>query len=106
MHPFTPMAIIDMLSILPSLTILNSGFRVLRVFRLMRTFRIFRVLKVARYSKNIEFILKVMKRQKDSLIVVLWFAIAYVLVSALVIFNVEPNTFDTFLMQFIGQRFP
>ena len=93
LYPFTPMAIIDLLSILPSLTVLNSGFRVLRTLRLMRTLRIF---KAVRYSKSIIFISSVIKRQKDSLFAVLGFATAYVLVSALVIFNVEPETFDTF----------
>lgn len=95
-YPFTPMAIIDLLSILPSITILNSGFRLLKIFRLMRTFRVFRVFKAVRYSKNIMLILRVLKRQRDSLLVVLWLAIAYVLVSALIIFNVEPQTFDSF----------
>lgn len=90
------MAIIDLLSILPSITILNSGFRLLKIFRLMRTFRVFRVFKAVRYSKNIMLILRVLKRQRDSLLVVLWLAIAYVLVSALIIFNVEPQTFDSF----------
>lgn len=95
-YPFTPMAIIDLFSILPSITILNSGFRLLKIFRLMRTFRVFRVFKAVRYSKNIMIILRVLKRQRDSLLVVLWLAIAYVLVSALIIFNVEPQTFDSF----------
>ena len=95
-YPFTPMAIIDLLSILPSMTILNSGFKLLKIFRLLRTFRVFRVIKAVRYSKNIMLILSVLKRQKDSLLVVLWLALAYVLVSALVIFNVEPQTFDSF----------
>lgn len=95
-YPFTPMAIIDLLSILPSMTILNSGFKLLKIFRLLRTFRVFRVFKAVRYSKNIMLILSVLKRQKDSLLVVLWLALAYVLVSALVIFNAEPQTFDSF----------
>lgn len=95
-YPFTPMAIIDLLSILPSMTILNSGFKLLKIFRLLRTFRVFRVFKAVRYSKNIMLILSVLKRQKDSLLVVLWLAVVYVLVSALVIFNVEPQTFDNF----------
>lgn len=95
-YPFTPMAIIDLLSILPSMTVLNSGFRLLKIFRLMRTFRVFRVFKAVRYSKNIMIILNVLKRQRDSLLVVLWLAVAYVLVSALVVFNVEPQTFSTF----------
>ncbi len=62
----------------------------------MRTFRVFRVFKAVRYSKNIMIILRVLKRQRDSLLVVLWLVIAYVLVSALIIFNVEPQTFDSF----------
>lgn len=95
-YPFTPMAIIDLFSILPSITILNSGFRLLKIFRLMKTFRVFRVFKAVRYSKNIMIILRVLKRQRDSLLVVLWLAVAYVLVSALIIFNVEPQTFHTF----------
>lgn len=95
-YPFTPMAIIDLLSILPSITILNNGFKLLKIFRLMRTFRIFRIFKAVRYSKNILLIIKVLKRQKDSLLVVLGLALGYVMVSALIIFNVEPQTFDTF----------
>ena len=63
-YPFTPMAIIDLLSILPSITILNNGFKLLKIFRLMRTFRIFRIFKAVRYSKNILLIIKVLKRQK------------------------------------------
>lgn len=90
------MAIIDLLSILPSITILNNGFKLLKIFRLMRTFRIFRIFKAVRYSKNILLIIKVLKRQKDSLLVVLGLALGYVMVSALIIFNVEPQTFDTF----------
>ena len=62
-YPFTPMAIIDLLSILPSMTILNSGFKLLKIFRLLRTFRVFRVFKAVRYSKNIMLILSVLKRQ-------------------------------------------
>ena len=38
-YPITPMAIIDLVSILPSVTILNSGFRLLKLFRLLRTLK-------------------------------------------------------------------
>ncbi|MCR5157223.1 MAG: ion transporter, partial [Butyrivibrio sp.] len=95
LYPFTPMAIIDLLSILPSITILTRGLRLLRIFRLLRTFRVFRVFKAFRYSKNINMVIHVFKKQKDSLIVVCGFAIAYILISALVIFNAEPETFPT-----------
>ncbi len=95
-YPFTFMAIIDLVSILPSISILSRGFRLLKVARLLRTLRVFRVFKAFRYSKNITILLEVFKKQKDSLMVVCWLAIGYVLVTALVMFNVEPETFDTF----------
>lgn len=94
-YPFTIMAIIDMISILPSITVLNSGYRLFKIFRLMRTFKVFRIFKAFRYSKNITMIVNVFKKQKDSLLVVFGFAVAYVTVSALVIFNAEPETFPT-----------
>ena len=95
-HPFTFWAIIDLISILPSLTMLNRGFRMLRLLRISRMLRIFRVFKAFRYSKSIRIISQVMSKSKDALIVVVFFAVAYVLVSALVIFNVEPESFDSF----------
>lgn len=95
LYPFSFMAIIDLLSILPSLTVLASGYRLLKIFRLFRTFKVFRVFKAFRYSKNITMILNVFRKQKDSLMVVGWFAVAYVIISALVIFNAEPATFLT-----------
>ena len=95
-YPFTPMAIVDLVSILPSLTILNNGFKLLRLLRIGRTFRVFRVFKVFRYSKNFKIILNVLKRSKQSLIAVCSLAAAYILISALVIFNVEPDTFSNF----------
>lgn len=95
LYPFTFMALIDLISILPSLIVINSGYRLLKIFRLFRTLKVFRVFKAIRYSKNITMILNVFKKQKDSLIVVCWFAVAYVIISALVMFNAEPETFET-----------
>ena len=95
-YPFTPMAIIDILAILPSLMIVNNGLRLLKVIRLLRTLRVFRLFKAIRYSSSIKMILGVFKRTKESLLIVCGIAIMYVLVSALVIFNVEPDTFNNF----------
>ncbi len=61
----------------------------------MRTFKVFRIFKAFRYSKNIIMIVNVFRKQKDSLVVVCGFAVAYVLISAMVIFNAEPETFQT-----------
>lgn len=96
LYPFTPMAIIDMLSILPSLTLLNNGFRLLKLFRLLRTLKVLRAFKFLRYSKSFEIISNVFKKQKKILSAVATMAVAYVLISALVIYNVEPETFNTF----------
>ncbi len=96
LYPITPMAILDLLCILPSLSIIDSGFRILKVFRLFRTLRVFRVFKAVRYSKSIHMIKGVFKAQKKPLMTVGMLALVYILISALVIFNVEPDSFDTF----------
>lgn len=98
-YPVTFWAIIDLLSILPSLSVIGNVFRTLKMFRLFRTFRAFRTLKVFktfRYSRNIEIIGDVFRKQKDSLIIVGMLAVSYILISALIVFNVEPETFDNF----------
>lgn len=95
-YPITPWAIIDLLSILPSFSILGNGFRVLRVMRLLRSARVFRAFKMLRYSKNFEIIIRVLKKQKGPLLAVCVMALGYILISALVIFNVEPDSFDSF----------
>ena len=96
LYPFSLMAIIDLLCILPSFSILSSGFRILKIVRLLRTLRVFRAAKMLRYSKSLIIILDVIKEQKAPLMAVLVLALAYILVSALVVFNVEPDTFETF----------
>lgn len=95
-YPFSFMAIIDLLSILPSVALLNKGFKLLRVFRLVRAFRVVRVFRVFRYSKSIKIIATVFRKQKSSLLAVLTLAIAYIMISALIIYNVEPDSFNTF----------
>ena len=95
-YPFSAMAIIDLISILPSLAPLNQGLKTLRLVRMIRAFRVVRIFKSFRYSKNISRIVSVLKKSKNSLIAVGFFAIAYVFVAALVIFNVEPDSFKNF----------
>lgn len=96
LYPLTPMAIIDLLSILPSITLLNSSFKLLKIFRLFRSLRLLKILKLVRYSKSITMICNVFKKQKETFITILVMAITYILVSALVIINVEPETFPTY----------
>ena len=79
------MAIIDLLSILPSLVVLNQSLKALRLFRLARALRVFRIFKVIRYSKNLQRLRNVWASSKS-----------YIFVSALVVFNVEPDSFNNF----------
>ena len=96
MYPFSFMAIVDLLSILPSVIIVNNSLKLLKIFRFFRTFRVFRVFKSFRYSKNIQMFLNVFRKLRESLTVVCVLAIGYIFISALVIFNVEPETFNNF----------
>lgn len=95
-YPFSFMAIIDLISILPSISVINNGFKLLRLVRMVRAFRVFRIFKAVRYSKNVHVILRVLKRSKEPLIAVGTLALAYILISALIILNVEPDSFRNF----------
>ncbi len=96
-YPFTFMAIIDLIAILPSLKILDSGFKLLRVFRIVKVFRVFRIFKIIRYFKSVDVIRYVFKKAREPLAVVSSLAVAYILVMALLVFHVEPNTFHSYL---------
>lgn len=95
-YPVSPMAIVDLASFLPSLSLISSGFKLLRVLRMIRAMRVLRVFKALRYSRSFEIIGNVLRASKKSLMAVCALAGGYILVSALVIFNVEPDSFNSF----------
>ena len=95
-YPLTPLAIFDLLCILPSLHLLNGSFRLFKLARLYRTLLVFRLFKFMRYSRSIRLIRGVFRSQRKPLLLVTAVALTYVLLSALVVFNVEPDTFDSF----------
>ena len=95
-YPVSVMAIIDLLSILPILVDMSSAFRALRVFRLVRALRVIRVLKIFRYSTNMDILASVFRAQRRPLILVMLLAVGYILISAMVIFQVEPDTFSSY----------
>lgn len=88
LYPLTPMAVIDLLSILPGLSIISRGFKLLRITRL---FKILRLFKFLRYSDKIELLWNVIKREKGVLLTVLGIAVFYVFLTALIMFNAEPH---------------
>lgn len=63
---------------------------------MLRALKVFRVVKAARYSKSITIISNVLNDSKEALMAVCTMAGAYILISALIIFNVEPDSFPTF----------
>ena len=96
LYPFSPMAIIDILSVLPSIIMINGALRVLKVVRLIKALRVLKVFRGFRYLKNMTIIANVLKKQKRSLTTVCFLAVGYIFLAALVIFNVEPETFNTY----------
>ena len=94
--PFSPMAIIDLVAILSSVSFVSNGFKLFRVLRMIRAMRVLRVFKAIRYSKSFEIIGNVLRASKESLIAVCTLAGGYILISALVVFNVEPDSFHSF----------
>ena len=104
-YPFTPMAIIDILYILPTFNLLSHTFKVVRVSRLLK---ILRVIKIVRYYEPLEIIIAVIRRQCKILWTVFSLAVFYIFITALIMFNAEedinPETgcylFDTFFDAF------
>lgn len=87
-YPYSFWAIIDLLTILPSFHLLGSNFKILRTIRLMK---ILRLMKALRYTKQLFLFIDVLKKERKVLTVVLLFAVAYIFVTALLMFNFEPR---------------
>lgn len=84
---FTPMAICDLLSILPFyLTFASIDLRFIRIFRL---FRIFRVAKVGRYYKSLDIIRKAVVNKKEELLLSTFMMLTLLVVSSSVMYVVE-----------------
>ena len=96
LYPFTPMAIIDLLSFLPGLIVINASIEMIKLVRLIRLLKALRAFKFLRYSKSFDIIAVVFEKQKTVLSAVATMAIAYTFASALVVYNIEPETFETF----------
>lgn len=88
LYPFTIFAIIDLLSIIPSFTVFNRAFKLLRITRLLKILRVFRFL---RYSKNMRILFKVLHKERHILFTVFLIAVAYIFITALIMFNLEES---------------
>lgn len=96
LYPITPMALLDLLCILPSFNVIAGAFRVLKIARIFRTLRVFRSIRIVRKSKSISIFIEVIRKQSTQLVTVLVVAAAYIFVCAMVMYNLEPEIFSDF----------
>ena len=100
-YPFTLIAIIDLLTILPAISYVNDSLRVLRTWRLLR---ILRIAKVFKYYEPLQIVMEVFRKKAPVLLTVVGFALFYIFVTALFMFNVEqsvnPETVELFFDDF------
>ena len=93
-YPFTFFAIVDLVAILSSLTPLDSTLKAIRILRLPKCMK---PLKILRYSKGFHLMVRVLRKEKEDLLTVCYFVVGYIFLSAMVMFQVEPDTFKNFL---------
>ncbi|TCD53953.1 ion transporter [Alloscardovia theropitheci] len=96
LYPFRPIAIVDLLSILPGFFPLNHGLRIFRLVRLLRIVRGLMIFRNIRRRRSVDLIVTALKKQRESFTIIFCIAIGYIFVSALIVFNVEPQTFKSF----------
>ena len=87
-YPFRPSAIVDLLGIMPTLGILPDEFLFFRAFRIFHIFR---------YSHQLTIIANVFSKEKKTLWSIFVLAVAYIFITALIMFSVEYYTFDNFI---------
>ena len=85
-YPFTPMAILDLLSILPTFEVVSSSYRLAKSARLLK---IFRFTKIVHYIGPLEIFIAVLKKQWKLLMAVALVAIFDILITAIIIFQSE-----------------
>lgn len=95
----TPMAIIDLLSILPFyLPIIGVGVGTLKVLRLVRLLRVF---KINRYTNSLSLIADVLKTRASQLISSIIVIFVLIFIASMIMYNIEhqaqPEVFDNAL---------
>jgi len=105
LYPLRPMAIIDLLSILPGFFPINHGWRVFRLIRLLRTVRGMMVFKNLRRRRSVDLIVTALKKQREPFTIIFCIAVGYIFVSALIVYNVEQILLRTSLTLCIGQQY-
>lgn len=92
-YPFRLISIVDLMSIFALLSSINGWFY---GYKIAEVLVVFRIIRVFRYSKSVRTILGILRSSKKPLAAVGGLAVGYILISAIIIFNVEPASFETF----------
>ena len=92
-YVLSPIAIFDLLSIVP---VVSVFYRPLARLTLLRLFRATRVVKLVRYSKTMVSISNVIRKVRKQLEAVFILVVIYIFISAMLMFQLEPNLFETF----------
>ena len=85
-YPFTPMAIFDLLSILPTFNMLAPAYKLTKAVRLLK---IVRFTRIVYYIGPLEIFVSVIKKQWKLLMAVMLVAFFVILVTAIIIFQSE-----------------
>lgn len=91
--PFRFISLVDMMSIL---ALASSVFGLFGNSEFVKVLVVFRIIRIFKYSKSTKTILEIFQKSKKALYAVGALALGYILLSALIIFNVEPETFKNF----------
>ncbi|MCX7922701.1 MAG: ion transporter [Clostridia bacterium] len=84
---FSPMAIIDLIAILPFyLHLMNFDLRFVRILRLTR---LLRILKLTRYSNALKLVGRVLKSKKDELLLTVFMTFTLILIASILMYYLE-----------------
>jgi len=92
-YPFRIISIIDLMSIF---ALVSSILGLFGNNGIAEALTVFRIVRIFRYSKGIRTIIEILKSSKKALFAVGSLAVGYIVISALIVFNVEPDTFNSF----------
>lgn len=84
---FTPLAIIDLLAILPAL-LMWSGID-LRVLRMVRMVRMFRLAKLGRYSRTLQTMVDLVRHKREELALSLMLMLTMLVIASSLMYTVE-----------------
>ena len=86
LYPFKPLAILDLLSILPTFEVVSSSYKLAKSARLLK---IFRFTKIIHYIGPLEIFVKVIKKQWKLLLAVALVALFDIFITAILMFQSE-----------------